>query len=296
MNLLQIEYFFMLAEVKSFRKTAEHFYVSQPAVSKQISLLEQEWGFPLFERKYRSVELTSSGVLMLEMRKKAKEDFQSSLYEAKLQSKKYASEICIGVPEYWHHTRLSEVLMDFQKAYPDIALVVKMVPMSYLKVTSPKSDFDLIINYDRNVCNQSELRMKKIGEGVHKAIISPEYPLVKDKKRLKLEDLKKVRVYVPAPDHNLEMTIGYCVFICNNHGFTPYDIKTLPNVESVICAVKMKFGYAILDSLMDLPSEVDLIQIPTNVHFDIMLAWHRENKNPVITRLVEWLTEHDIFT
>lgn len=51
MNLLQIEYFLTLAKFGNFRKTAEHLYVSQPAVSKQISMLEKEWGVTLFERE-----------------------------------------------------------------------------------------------------------------------------------------------------------------------------------------------------------------------------------------------------
>ena len=42
MNIVQIEYFLHVAETGSFRKTAELMYVSQPAVSKQISLLEKE--------------------------------------------------------------------------------------------------------------------------------------------------------------------------------------------------------------------------------------------------------------
>lgn len=61
MNLLQLEYFMTLAKFGSFRKTAEHLYVSQPAVSKQITLLEKEWGFPLFDRSYRMVTLTPAG-------------------------------------------------------------------------------------------------------------------------------------------------------------------------------------------------------------------------------------------
>ena len=41
MNIVQLEYFLSVAETGSFRKTSEMMYVSQPAVSKQISLLAE---------------------------------------------------------------------------------------------------------------------------------------------------------------------------------------------------------------------------------------------------------------
>lgn len=61
MNSLQIEYFLTVAELNSYTEAAKRFYVSQPAVSKQIRLLEKELGFALFRRAGRKFELTDAG-------------------------------------------------------------------------------------------------------------------------------------------------------------------------------------------------------------------------------------------
>ena len=49
------------ARLSSFTKAAEELGVTQAAVSRQIHLLEQEFGFPLFARLHRKVSLTEKG-------------------------------------------------------------------------------------------------------------------------------------------------------------------------------------------------------------------------------------------
>ena len=44
MNDLQIDYFMAVATNLSFTKTSEELFVSQPAISRQISQLEKELG------------------------------------------------------------------------------------------------------------------------------------------------------------------------------------------------------------------------------------------------------------
>ena len=50
MNSLQIQYFLTVTEQKSFTEAARILFITQPAISKQIRLLEQELGAVLFER------------------------------------------------------------------------------------------------------------------------------------------------------------------------------------------------------------------------------------------------------
>ena len=48
----------------SFTDTAEHFYTTQPTVSKRIAALERALGVKLFNRGYRSVTLTEAGKIL----------------------------------------------------------------------------------------------------------------------------------------------------------------------------------------------------------------------------------------
>lgn len=285
MNLLQLEYFMTLAKFGSFRKTAEHLYVSQPAVSKQITLLEKEWGFPLFDRSYRMVTLTPAGKIMLDTLEQARSEFDNALYQAKLSSQTGKTELRLGIPEHSDFANLSDILSDFQQKNPEIILKVRHFPISQLLLQFPDGEYDMVINHERNLRNKSELQTHVLCRRRHVALISRHHPLYREGETV-LEDLRRERVYVPAPE-GTTLTMDYCAYICAHHGFTPSEIIPLPNVESVLLAVKMCFGIAVLDDLISLPPQFDLEAIPTDVSFEVLLAWHKENRNPAIPMLAE---------
>ncbi len=61
MLLRQMQYFAAVVEAHSFTEAAERLYISQSAVSQQISALERELGVKLLERGNRSFTLTAAG-------------------------------------------------------------------------------------------------------------------------------------------------------------------------------------------------------------------------------------------
>ncbi|MFE9663117.1 LysR substrate-binding domain-containing protein [Streptomyces sp. NPDC005955] len=60
-----LHYFTSVAEELSFTRAAERLFVSQPALSKQIRVLEKRLGAPLFVRDRRTVRLTAVGEALL---------------------------------------------------------------------------------------------------------------------------------------------------------------------------------------------------------------------------------------
>jgi len=61
MDVRQLEYFMHVANTLNITHAAMRAHVSQPALSRQIRLLEQELGTRLFQRKARGVVLTETG-------------------------------------------------------------------------------------------------------------------------------------------------------------------------------------------------------------------------------------------
>ncbi|MFI0240512.1 LysR family transcriptional regulator [Streptomyces sp. NPDC016845] len=60
-----LRYFAAVAEELHFTRAAERLYVSQPALSKQIRMLEKQVGAALFERDRRDVRLSAVGTALL---------------------------------------------------------------------------------------------------------------------------------------------------------------------------------------------------------------------------------------
>ena len=65
-TLRQIRYFLTVADLGGFTQAAGALFVAQPALSRQIALLEEELGFRLFERTARGLRLTPPGRLLRE--------------------------------------------------------------------------------------------------------------------------------------------------------------------------------------------------------------------------------------
>lgn len=65
MHLNQLWVFYQVAKHKSFSQAAESLFLSQPAVSNQVKLLEESYGLKLFDRSGRGVELTNPGEILL---------------------------------------------------------------------------------------------------------------------------------------------------------------------------------------------------------------------------------------
>lgn len=67
----------------SFSKTAETFYTTQPTVSRQIRMLEEEWGVRLFDRNKRQVKLTKAGMIMADFFNDHDEGLKKALQKAR---------------------------------------------------------------------------------------------------------------------------------------------------------------------------------------------------------------------
>lgn len=78
MDIKRLEIFGVAAHEESFTKAAEKLFTSQPAVSMQIKLLEQETGLKLFKREGRSVKLTREGRMLYERAQKILQDIREA--------------------------------------------------------------------------------------------------------------------------------------------------------------------------------------------------------------------------
>jgi len=66
MELRHLRYFAAAAETENVSRAALKLHVSQPGLSRQIRDLEEDLGFPLFERSAKSVRLTEAGRVFLD--------------------------------------------------------------------------------------------------------------------------------------------------------------------------------------------------------------------------------------
>lgn len=71
MKLQHLRYFIDIAEHESITRAAEINHMVQPAMSRVLSVLEEEFGTKLFHRVGRNIRLTGSGRILLEAAKES---------------------------------------------------------------------------------------------------------------------------------------------------------------------------------------------------------------------------------
>lgn len=124
MEIRQLHYFLMLCNELHFTEAAYKLGISQPTLSQQIKVLEDELGVPLFDRLGKKTVKTEAGHLLehyalqviqqLENAKKSIEDL-TNLKTGHLRVAVLPSDL-----DY----RLTSVLIDFHKEFPTIKVQV----------------------------------------------------------------------------------------------------------------------------------------------------------------------------
>lgn len=125
-NQLSLYYIFnCVAETGNISHAANKLYVSQPAVSKAISNLEENMNMTLFIRSSRGVKLTDEGELLYKYTKEAFEIIEQGEDRMKRIQELGVGQLRIGVSSTLCKYVLLPYLNRFLKAYPHIKITIE---------------------------------------------------------------------------------------------------------------------------------------------------------------------------
>ena len=153
MTETQQKCFMAVAEHLSFSKAAEVLYVSQPAISKNISALEAEVGMPLFSRQGKTVALTRAGEIFRDFITEYDNSYRYTLERmGDLERDIHAGNVVIGCDSTWNAVNFYPAFQKhFSENYPKMHLdVVGLEPYSFVQALRDK-EADVIIMYAGDV-------------------------------------------------------------------------------------------------------------------------------------------------
>ena len=127
MNTTNLATFVAVMQTGSISGAAEKLYITQPAVSKRIKNLEDEFGTALFDTVGRSIIPTAAAYDLLPFVRRWLDDYEAC--KASLQhAKEVASgRLVIGTSHHIGLHHLAPVLKRFIQAYPAVQLEVRFV-------------------------------------------------------------------------------------------------------------------------------------------------------------------------
>ncbi|MFT3777882.1 MAG: LysR family transcriptional regulator [Ottowia sp.] len=124
MNIRQLRTFIQVAEMRSISRAATVLHTAQPALSRQIRLLEDEFGEDLFERSERGVTLTALGEQMLHRAASVVRDFDALRTDLSDRSKEISGHVRFGVPRSLVESYVAPALTEFRNRYPAVSMLL----------------------------------------------------------------------------------------------------------------------------------------------------------------------------
>lgn len=124
MTLLQIRYFLTIAELGNFTRASELLNVAQPALSRQIRLLEEDLGQKLFTRSGQGVSLTEAGRSLRESASAVVHQFDK-LRDALVDPSSPRGHLTAGLPPALGQFVSLELIDEYCRRYPDVHLHIR---------------------------------------------------------------------------------------------------------------------------------------------------------------------------
>lgn len=151
MDLKRLRTFVTVADLGTVSKAALRLHISQSALSRQISDLEHECGFALFDRIGRRLFLTTRGTELLEDCRGVLGQIGSLGERIELLKRGDSGVLKLAAPPQTIESVLSEFLPRYSKRFPDVhvklteALGIDQVPLL------ERGEVDIAIRHDQGV-------------------------------------------------------------------------------------------------------------------------------------------------
>lgn len=244
-SLTQLKYLISLHKHRHFGRAAEECHVSQPSLSAQIQLLEEELGITAFDRSKKPVLVTAEGIEAVRIAKQVLSTHRE-LFEIQSSGKAPSGELQLGVIPTLAPYLVPLFLENFSKKYPKVKLVINEYQTHQLitKLYDDELDAALMVTplHDKRL-----IERVLFFEPFH-VFTAPSHPLYK-KKRLKDLDLDAESVWLLDEGHCFRnQVIRLCSLdrrkdVLENVSFSSGNLETLINL------IRRGHGYTLLPHL-----------------------------------------------
>jgi DNA-binding transcriptional LysR family regulator len=288
-DLRRLQYFLAVARERNFTKAAAQLHIAQPALSRQVRLLEQELGVELLHRTTHEFELTEAGAFLLDRGPAVLAAADELWRGVRTYGSGERGSIVIAYGASASYETAPKLLEALSSRHPgvQIATSVKSVTEIVAGVTEGSIDLGLI----RCPPADSRLEVRAIRR-------EPQGLLVRRDHRLAGEATAPVAEL--ADEHVLlhprEANPGHydaVVELCREHGFEPRVRLRSLSFDLAYTPVARGDAVAIIgeSSRQGLPDELRWLPLSPPAALDVSLVARRYNRPPAVDRMLETAVE-----
>jgi len=243
MDLKQLGYFVRVAELGSFTRASIALGIAQPALSRQIRLLEVELRQNLLQRNGRGAQPTEAGQLLLKHGRGILHQVELAREELGAVRGALAGRVSIGLPPSLSRLITVPLTHAFKKDLPQAHLTLTE-GFSVLMLESLRNgNLDMAVLYDAAYSPDLEMttlhteELVLISKATHSKKISPK------RQPIQLADIADLPLILPSRPNAFRMLIESEM---NAIGHKPCITLEVDGLNSILSLVKEGLGHAVL--------------------------------------------------
>lgn len=189
MELRQIRYYIAIAEEEHFGRAAIRLRIAQPALSRQMKLLEDELGFDLFERLPRGIRLTEAGRVFLNEMQDMEMYLQRGIARAGSAARGAFGVLRLSMIESvaWHGL-VPDTLRAYRAKFPDVDISLSTMPTEQQLVRLRQGQTDAALVYNPSPMQLTDLQAIELSRQQMVLAMPSDCPL-SEKHEIQIRDL-----------------------------------------------------------------------------------------------------------
>lgn len=292
MEFHQLRYFVAAAEELSMSRAAERVHVSQPALSRQIALLEDEIGVLLFDRVKKRIRLTEAGGFFLAKARQILCDAEAGVQQVREQFGGVRPTLRLGFIGPFLDDLVAPAVREFQQRHIRSKVSLFDLP--------PRAQIDRLRNHELDLAilgniddhERERFTVTRLSRHRMAAVLPEPHPLAA-RKSLKLAALGN-EDWVSLSNAFFPGRREFLIDCCARAGFTPRIVAEAESLPLMLAAIATGAGVGIIPAHARKLPHAGCTIVPLAspvITTQLLLVLPKRTISPEIAGLVALITE-----
>jgi LysR family hydrogen peroxide-inducible transcriptional activator len=272
MNLRDLSYVVMVAELKNFTLAAEKCSITQSTLSIQIKKVENLLGVSIFVRGSKNgVLITEVGEKIIPIAKNILNESKKLRIIAEQSSDPYTAKLSLGAFPSVASYVFPEYIFKIKQHYPDVKL--QLIEEKTNLLIDLLKDVKLDAALIAMPLEHDWLEHKILFEDPFTLAVSSEHPLAQEKV-VDLSEIENEKLLLLDEEHCLRAQI---LHLCNPSRFVEHNFRA-SSLETLRYLVKYGLGVTLMPSIaIEQDEDIKYLSIRNQPNRSIALVWRKDN-------------------
>lgn len=286
MNLRKMKYFVDAVELGNFSMVARKNFISQTAISQQMTAIENEVGTSLFDRQSSGVKVNAQGLLLYNFCRSTLAAYQETLGQIKDSLDSGKKNITIAITQVGSEM-IPDMLSVFGRKFSDIIINVRTSALTEMAEQLKNGEVDLAIGpiYE---FEDSGLIETEILYSENSGVIMAKTSALAEKEHLNMDDLAGETVIMLAREGG-KKSHEHLINAFRSVGFAPPRTIEVTDMKAQAVLVSAGMGIAFVTENANIDRESNVFRVidKYNDTVSIALAWKKNTADKTVRQFIK---------